>query len=88
MLLWNKYSAVTSAAQTSQQKIILKKANTKRFTSVPQTQSTHTTNQPVWWVFTERLLWHKCVWHKTRPACEYEKLERMAASEEKEPVMP
>lgn len=41
MLLWNKYSAVTSAAQTSQQKIIKKKANTKRFTSVPQTEHTY-----------------------------------------------
>lgn len=29
----------------------------------------------------------KYVWHKTRPVCEYEEWEKMAASEEKEPAM-
>lgn len=87
-MLWNRSSAVTSAAQTTHQKKS-KHLDALRDFPLFNRHRAHTLYKPTSSVgmFREWLLRHKCVWHKTRPVCEYENLERMAASEEKEPVM-
>lgn len=50
MLLWIRFFAVPAATLSSQQKNKNKHLDAPRDLALFNTQSTHTTNRPVWWV--------------------------------------